>query len=210
MEKASTMRAIGETVLVMIDKEQKNSHKISTPNGDIELYISRDTNFNSRERNHTCGTVISDSKNYREGEIVVFHHNSCTPASMVDESNGVHEIYSVRDSHIFFKLIDGDEVPVGEYMIAKRLYEPSSKKSKIILSTENKKLDDRFYIESVSEDVEGIKSGDVVISAKMSDYEVVYHFNGREQRCVRIRESDVYAIDNSMKKGVDYVFNKFN
>lgn len=87
---------------------------------------------------------------------------------------------------------DGSLVPLFDNLIGERIVKERVSE----LEYEDKTEQTKFKILRVPEDYEDVKAGDTVLAYKLSDYEMVYHYNNRECRAIRISGADVLGIFN--------------
>ena len=210
-------------LIAQVDRESKNTHKITGEGGkEIELFIEKDFGWNEREKNPVNGTVIEPGDTgFAVGDTIVCWHNSFKDANLVDTVEtdeaslygGAKKklyIYAVRKDWVYFILKeDGTVIPSDGYVIADRIYKTQETKSKlIILDTSEEKENNRAVVKVLPRNSTlPCKEGDVILIETMADYEVVYHDGEKEQRVIRIKESDVIGIDhtfNTKKKNLRF------
>lgn len=199
-------------LIVSVDRESKNTHKIEGT--DIELFIEKDFGWNEREKNPVNGTVLNGGDTgFKEGQKIICWHNAFKDNNLVDtvevsapskyggENKKLH-IYAVRKDWVYFvQEEDGSLSPSDGYIIVDRIYiTPETKSSIIVLELAEEKQQHRVKVKSLPPNPSiPCKVGDVLLIEAMADYEVVFHDGNKEQRVIRIKESDVMGIDHSFK-----------
>lgn len=196
-------------IIVQVDREEKNEHIIEGT--DVKLFIDKDFGWNEREKNATNATVLNGGKTgLKEGDQIVCWHNSFKDVFILDTVETDQDsffggkkklyTYAIRIEWVYFVLdTEGKQTPIDGYIIADRIYKvPETQSSLIILDTSEVKENNRVLIKAVPKSWElPFGWNDVVIIETMADYEVVYSFKGKEQRCIRVKAGDILAIDHS-------------
>jgi co-chaperonin GroES (HSP10) len=186
-------------VLVAVDPDEKSKHMM----GDVELFIAKEFSWDGKESNPTGGTLLHDHFGLKAGTRVHFNHRATEQGNdlVVDEYHPL-TVYSIEDYMIhLYEDEDGELQPIDSYAIVERLYEPEEvSKFGIILTTEQKQIPQRLLIKKVGKNSGGIKSGQIVITEKYSDYEMNISHNGRDHRVVRLNLNDIVAIDRNKIK----------
>lgn len=209
------MRAKRNYVLVEADMEQKENLEITGANGEkIKLYIGREYDPNNRNRNPCVGKVIHNGcpeyPYIHEGDLLVMHYNTLIASSgFLVEMNGTIGTFSVPvrtkdfnnktqehewnlNPYVFGKLIDGEIHPLCDNLICERIKMPQE--SEIIFNPVEKTYPNRLKALRVSPEIDYVKEGDTLLTHKMSDYEIVFHWAGKEKRNIRCNRIDIIGI----------------
>lgn len=189
-------------IIVKAYLEQKETHVIDGPNGTkIQLYIGRKYGDNSRETAPVVCDVISSSEEVKEickGDLLIVHHNMLMNDAIRIEKNNEEQTVtlSMFVNNLIYAKIDrdsGELIPVCDNVIAERI---EIKQSDIIESPFKVTEPMKFHVVAVPEGFEDFKAGDDILAHKLSDYEMVYHFNNQEKRAIRIWKEDVLGVFN--------------
>lgn len=179
--------------------EQKEIHQVKLNDGKvINIYIGRRYNENGREQSPVVCEVLSvgeDVKEISEGDLLITHHNLLSNEAITIERN-LAEQYTIlsvpNDNHLYAKILPSGELePVNGNCIAKRI----KKEVNTSLAVPFEMTEDlMFDLVSVSKEIDFVKAGDRVLCYKHSDYEMVFHFENKEQRAIRIWKEDILGI----------------
>jgi co-chaperonin GroES (HSP10) len=203
-------------LLVVVDKEDKYSHKIEGT--DITLFIDKDFGWNEREKNAVNATVYHPGvSSLPEGTRIVCWHNSFGDHNLVttiqtkdDSLYGGYKkvyIYNVNIKHVFFYFDDdGNPTPMPGYILADRIYKKAKTSEILLTDLSDEKENNHVLVTNVASICDknsnekvyesNIKPNDIVIIETMADYEVVYADKGREHRLIRVKTDDIIAIDH--------------
>lgn len=199
-------------LLVVVDKEDKYSHKIEGT--DITLFIDKDFGWNEREKNAVNATVYHPGvSSLPEGTRIVCWHNSFGDHNLVstiqtkdDSVYGGYKkvyIYNVNIKHVFFYFDEhGNPTPMPGYILAERIYKKAKTSEILLTELSDEKENNHVLVTNVAENSDekvyesNIKPNDIVIIETMADYEVVYADKGREHRLIRVKTDDIIAIDH--------------
>lgn len=194
-------------VVVKVDMEFKNSHTFSDGKK-IRIERSFD-NFNMRYVNPVNAIIIS-SHVAPEGAEVLIHHNSTHDTYRIfnyqpptEEASSDVRYFSIPEEECFFWRKDGSTWnPFNNFVTALRLFSPYTG---VIKGVPPSLIKDRLLITS------GSANGEVAITLKASDYEIIYQDeDGREHRMIRMRyydgednvKNEVIAFDYELTKKV--------
>lgn len=187
-------------IIVKSFPEQKETHRITCDDGRvIDLFIGRKYGENEREINPSVCEVMfkgEDVEQVKIGDLIIVHHNMLKNEAARVEKNDDHELYSLYANNMIYAIIDKDNgtlTPVFGNCIAERI--AVEEKSSIVSATPTTE-DMKFKITSIPLDFTDVSNGDTVLCYKYSDYEMVYNFNGRENRAIRIWKDDILGIYN--------------
>ena len=201
------MTPLKSKIIVKAYLEQKESHQIKCDDGKvINLYIGRKYAENNREANPTVCEVISVPDNITEvsvGDTLVVHHNLIgNQASHIETDTEEQSVLLTicADFTVYAKILqNGTLQPVFGNLIAERISKPSPFVSSVLVSPFEETKEYEFKVLAVSEGEEDVKVGDTILCYKHSDYEMVYHFNNKEHRAIRIVKNDVLGIIQSVE-----------
>lgn len=192
------MKAKRRSLIVKANLEQKESHEIQMPDGStISIYLGRKFGENNREVYPNVCEVISvgeDVSGVSVGDKIILHHNILqNDATHIKKEDGCVYVGIVADSLIYAKIAeDGTLIPLFRNLIGERVVKERVSQFEYEDKTEQQK----FKIVSVPEDYEDVVAGDTVLAYKLSDYEMVYHYNNKECRAIRIAADDILGIFN--------------
>lgn len=195
-------------LLVVVDKEDKYTHTIAGT--DIKLYIEKDYGWNEREKNSVNAVVkYGAATKLSEGTPIVCWHNSFTEHTLVDTIDtdedsiygGKKKLYvhTLRPDRVFFYIQEGKPVPMDGYLLVDRIYYKPKSETIVLTEVSEQKEQNRVVVTGTPLGHETFSIGDILIVETMADYEVVYAYEGREHRIIRIKEYDVMAIDNTFE-----------
>ena len=190
------MKAKRKSLIVKAHLEQKESHNIQMPDGStVSLYIGRKYGENNREINPTLVEVISvgdEVDNISVGDKLILHHNLImNEASYIKKDGQLVWMGIPANSLVYAKVNeDGTLVPLFDSLIGERVKKPKVSK----LEYEDKTEQMKFKILQVPDGYEDVKPGDTILAYKLSDYEMVYHYDNKECRAIRIAAKDVLGI----------------
>jgi len=197
----TTNNARGEKrLLVLADAEQKERHSFLMPDGTRKsFFLGTKYSEDNRLSKPTLAQVITECDGLEVGDIVLFTHAVLSNDKMVlheDYMEGNDRLYLIDKSSVAF-YIKGDEVyPYNENILCERLFYPEViSPGGIILSPNKEQVENRLRVLKVPEGVEDIKSGDIVVVPKFSDYELVFNYNDIQQSIIRCLYRDIYCID---------------
>jgi hypothetical protein len=195
-------------LIVIVDKEDKYTHTIAGT--DIKLFIDKDFGWNEREKNAVNAVVKSPGKtSLKEGTPIVCWHNSFTEHTLVDtidtDEDSVYggkkklEVHILRPDKIFFYIENGNPIPMEGYLLVDRIYYKPKTELLYLSDINEQKENNRVVVKGTPSGYDIFAIGDVLITETMADYEVVYAYEGREHRIIRIKEQDIMAIDGTFK-----------
>lgn len=192
------MKAKRKSLIVKAHLEQKESHNVQLPDGSvISLYIGRKYGENNREINPTLVEVISvgdEVDNISVGDKLILHHNLVMNEASYIKKDGQLVWMGIPANEMVYAKIneDGSLEPIFKSLIGERILKPKVSK----LEYEEKTEQMKFRILRVPKGYSDVKEGDTVLAYKLSDYEMVYHYNNKECRAIRINQDDVLGVFN--------------
>ena len=192
------MKAKRKSLIVKAHLEQKESHNVQLPDGSvISLYIGRKYGENNREINPTLVEVISvgdEVDNISVGDKLILHHNLVMNEASYIKKDGQLVWMGIPANEMVYAKIneDGSLEPIFKSLIGERILKPKVSK----LEYEEKTEQMKFRILRVPKGYSDVKEGDTILAYKLSDYEMVYHYNNKECRAIRINQDDVLGVFN--------------
>ena len=192
------MKAKRKSLIVKAHLEQKESHNVQLPDGSvISLYIGRKYGENNREINPTLVEVISvgdEVDNISVGDKLILHHNLVMNEASYIKKDGQLVWMGIPANEMVYAKIneDGSLEPIFKSLIGERIVKPKVSK----LEYEEKTEQMKFRILRVPKGYSDVKEGDTILAYKLSDYEMVYHYNNKECRAIRINQDDVLGVFN--------------
>ena len=192
------MRAKRKSLIVKANLEQKESHEIQMPDGStINIYLGRKFGENNREVYPNVCEVISvgeDVSGVSVGDKIILHHNIIQNEATHIKKEGERVYVGIPANELIYAKIaeDGTLIPLFRNLIGQRVIREKVSQFEYEDITEQMK----FKILSVPEDYTDVSAGDTILAYKLSDYEMVYHYNNRECRAIRIAADDILGIFN--------------
>jgi hypothetical protein len=187
-------------IIVKSFVEQKETHRITCNDGRvIDLFIGRKYGENSREINPVVCEVLNIGEGVEQveiGDVLIVHHNMLNNDAAMIEKNSIENSVTLSlpaDNMIYAKInkLTGELFPLFGSCIAERI---NTTGSSIIIAPDEKTEETKFKILATPPNYDDVKPDDVVLCYKLSDYEMVYHFNGSERRAIRILTDDILAV----------------
>lgn len=196
----NTIRPIGRKMIVAVDTEAKNVHRIKGT--DKVLYIQKEYSWDRKKSAPTMGICVTDCGDVVAGDIILIHHNATSDATYLGIDHDNYKLHSVETDLVFFALRDGKPVCLNDYILAERLYYPMEESSSgLVLSAEQKQIPRRLKVVSTPEYIREYGEGDIIVVYDFSDYEVNYN-DGEDKYIIRVRERDIIGIDHDLAKQV--------
>jgi hypothetical protein len=192
------MKAKKRSLIIKAHLEQKESHEVRLPDGSvINLYIGRKYGENNREINPTVADVVSVGEGVTGielGDTIIVHHNLIMNEAAYIKKEGQFVWLGIPLTELIYAKIeeDGSLTPLEGTLIGERIKKPRVSEFEYEDKTEPMK----FKILKVPAGYEDVKAGDTIIAYRLSDYEMVYHYNNKECRAIRISTNDVLGIYN--------------
>lgn len=186
------LKAVERNYLVRMIMDNKEKYKLTD---DIEIEIQRGYEFNRRL--DACSfAIIIDGEGLPTGAEALVHHNAGTPSFQVPNlKNEGQDVYSIPTDFLFCYREEGkDWMPAKDFLITKRIFK---KYEGALFGIEPEQVSQRLYIEKgvyPNYEVEG----KVCVVTKHSDYEIIFHDNGKEKSLVRTRTRELIAIDKNL------------
>ncbi len=194
------LKATWGNIIVAIDIYKKDKHRFS--NG-IEIQLERNwNNFNMIERNPIQGMVVDwygdvPRETDKRIEIIFQHtvyHDSYRIFNSANASKEMDDIryYSVPIDLCYFWRYEGEEwQPMPNCLITTRVWKPY----KGFLIMPPTQIKERLYV------LEGEFKGNIVVTSKNCDYEVIFQGdNGKQAYIISTRadRDEILAIDNGL------------
>jgi hypothetical protein len=174
------MKPAEGSILVRVWADQKKDALI----GDTVLKTGKNYNENFRERNPVVAYVEQGRKEIPTGSYIVCNY------SYFDEESPLHltdELYAIPVNEEIYAIIneDGSLNPVMGNLLVERV----TRDSAIELPEELKKPHtDRGILLT---ETNAIKRGSFIFWLKMADYEIVFTWNNKEKRVLKIHKSEI-------------------
>lgn len=186
------MKPVGRKVLIAIDTNEKNKHKITKEDGtEIELFVDTSYSWDSRLTAYTQAVLLTDYKNLKAGTDVLIHHNALNESNEMDLNYSPSIKFHAIDDHFVYFGVKGDEIIcIDGYMIVDRVYDEDTVSPGGILLVEKKKQDSLMKIVKKPDSITDFEVGDIAVTFKYSDYEVNCRINGKMQKIIRLKYSD--------------------
>lgn len=187
-------------VVLSIDLQGKNKHTFS--DGTEIVHVRQVENFNRRFTEPVNAMVIS-AENIPEGAEVLLHHNAIhdtyrlfnyTPLSGKFEASSVR-YYSIPEGEcFFFRETEKDEwKPLKNFASGLRVFRPYKGAMEGIAPT---LIKDCLYVTS------GELKGNVCLTLKSCDYQIVFLDHGKERNLIRFRHSEDEEFDREEVVGI--------
>lgn len=186
------MKPVGRKVLIAIDTNEKNKHKITKEDGtEIEIFVDTSYSWDSKVSAYTQAILLTDYKNIKAGTDVLIHHNALNESNEMDINYSPSVKFHAIDEHFVYFGIEGDEVIcIDGYMIVERVYDEDMVSPGGIILVEKKKQDSLMKIVKKPDSITDFEVGDIAVTFKYSDYEVNCRINGKMQKIIRLKYSD--------------------
>lgn len=178
------MKHVEGRIIVKVDHEYKNSHKME--NGEV-LRLERGwNNLNRREVSPVNAIVVSGDSLQQGAEILISHnavhetfritnHGHLSGQKIADRI----EYYSIPEDNAFLWLDGKTWKPLKGWATGLRVFKPYDG---VLQGIEPTKIKDVLYITS------GELKGKVCITLRASDYQIVFQdTNGQENNIIRLR-----------------------
>ena len=185
------MKLLHNKALVLVDPEAKSKKMVSTPFGEIELFIASDYSWDSRVTESTSGILLQEFKGAPKGSVVIFNHRATTQDNEIDD-----KIFLIDENFIYFYLDGNDPIPFGGYLLISRIAKKKYNTTYIDIPDgwNDDVYDNVFKIERTPEGNDNFSKGQNVVAYKFSDYEIPYAVNGMHDKAIRLKEDDIVAI----------------
>lgn len=196
MDFDQTLKATKANVLIEVDMDNKTKYRFD--NG-TEIFISRGHNYNLREDAASVGKVLSAEK-IPKGSMVLIHHNA-TQDSYKIFNLGKDNVFSVPNDQVFLFNDGSGWQPNDNFLITYRIFR---RYKGLILGVEPERVEGRLYVikGKIDDDSEPL-DGKVAIVTPNSDYEIIFHENGKSKSIIRTRSREILAEDVEMTTEVN-------
>jgi len=190
------MKARRNCLIIRAFNEQKESHEVTMADGSkVNLFLGRKYSENDRESNPNVCDIISVGDGIEDlfvGDKIIVHHNVVkNEATHLGRKDG-YTTLSVPYNHLIYAKIkeDGEIVPLKGTIIAERIARKKLSEFDITECTEPMK----FKVVSVPDGYNDVLPSQNILCYKLSDYEVIYHYNNRECKAIRILQDDIIGV----------------
>jgi hypothetical protein len=190
------MKAKKNHLILKAYLEQKETLRIKGKDGQyVELYMGRKYNENGRESHPNVCEVVAVGEGITDINVedkIVVHHNTITnDGAHIEKKDGYVYLSAPYNRLIYAKINeDGSLSPLSDCIIAERIAAPKLSQFDYTEKTEQYK----FKVVTVPDGYEDVRPGQNVLCYKLSDYEIVYHYNNVEKRAIRIMQDDILAV----------------
>lgn len=190
------MKAKKNHLILKAHLEQKEVHKIKGKDGkEIELFIGRKYSENGREAEPNVCEVVAVGDGISDisvGDKIIVHHNTVkNDAAHIEKKDGYVLLSAPYNRLVYAKINDdGSLSPLSDCVIAERI--AAKKLSQFDYTDRNEEY--KFKVISVPDGYEDVKPSQNILCYKLSDYEIVYHYNSQEKRAIRIMQEDILAV----------------
>lgn len=196
------LKAPVRNVLVRMQLDNKEKYKFA--NG-MEIQIMKGFDFNKRIDSPSIGEVVDGI--IPTGAMCLLHHNSSHDSFKVfgyknEAGKLIENLYSVAEDMVFCYKENGKEwQPMKDFLITLRIFKPYEG---VLTGIEPKQIIQRLYC--LSGKVSDYKvEGKAIIVTKHSDYEIIFHQDGKPSSIIRTRLRECLGIDydltNEIKNG---------
>lgn len=174
------MKAANSKIIVSVDFSQKE--KISVAGNDFLL--GKQYSHNGREKNPVVCKVIDGNGHIKNGTFLLVHHNRFGEYSAHYLGDNLYSL--AYNSSIFAKIdSEGNAIGLCGNILVDYLYEEYAIPVPAHLKKPNK-----FKYKVINKGF-GYKKGQIVFAYEFADYEIVYVFNGKERRVVKLAQNDI-------------------
>jgi hypothetical protein len=178
---------------------QRNDYEIDFLGG--SMYMNSDFGFDYKQAKPVVAKVLQDFGQFKEGDIVICHHNSFNRTSGgwnygdTGEKVEGEAVFVLEESMVQMKIVDGEAFPVRGFLTVERI-DKEVKTDLVVPDSFKKKEEMRFKVLRVGEDCLGIEEGMTIFAYKKSDYELPYVWNGKIKTAIRVDYNDVLGYEN--------------
>jgi hypothetical protein len=169
------MIASNKKVVVSVDFSQKKSSG--------EILLAKNYSHNRRESNPVLCIVENGNMYLPKGTLLLVHHNRFVENSPHHLGGNLYSL--AYNSSIFAKIDSKGKVHgLCGNVLVEYIYDNNE------LTPEHLKKPNEHKYKVISNGF-GYKKGEIVFAFPFADYEIVYVFNGNEQRVVKIVQNDI-------------------
>ena len=187
------IKPVGKRAIIAIDTNAKGKHTIKGENGiDVELYVAHEYSWDGKVSNYTQATLLTDFKNLKAGTDVLIYHNGLNDEFQlpINDIPPYIKIYTIESQFIYFGIQGEDVICLDGFMLAERLYEDDEVSPGGILLTEKRKKESMLKILAKPESITDYEIGDIAVTYKYADYEVIHSVGGKQKTFIRLKHSD--------------------
>lgn len=178
------MKAVHDRVIVRVDAGQKDEMIM----GDVVVKMAHLFETNYREKSPVIAEIIQGNEYLSKGDIVVTHHNHFyqpSPYYLYDD------LFSIPFNKTIFGKFDlqGNLYPLCGNMICEYVYP----KTEFLLPEEERKpYTNRYRV--VDPGWTNYKKGQLIFTRPHAGYEIIYHWNRAEKRCLKIDSDQICGV----------------
>lgn len=194
------LKAPSRNVLIKIQLDNKEIYIFDNGN---QLVISKGFDFNRRKDSPSFAKVV-DGDNIPKGAVCLIHHNASHDSFKVfgvkdDEGKTINNLFSVAEDMVYMYKEEGkDWMPYKDFLITYRIFKPYLG---ILTGIEPEQVKQRLYIRKGNIPNYEV-DGKVLFVTPFSDYECIFHENGKETSVIRTRSREVLGIDLDLTRRV--------
>ncbi len=185
------IKPVGKRAIIAIDTNSKGKHIIKGEDGkDVELYVAHEYSWDGKVSNYTQATLLTDFKNLKAGTDVLIYHNGLNDEFQlpINDVPPYIKVYTIESQFVYFGIQGEDVICLDGFMLAERIYEEPYKGN--IIVTEQKKKESMLKIIGKPESITDYEIGDIAITYKYADYEVIHSVGGKQKTFIRLKHSD--------------------
>lgn len=189
----NTIKPVGNKSIIAIDINDKGRHTFQGEDGkELELYVAHEYSWDGKVSNYTQAKLLTDFKNLKAGTDVLIYHNGLNPDFQlpINDIPPYIKVYAIESNFIYFGILDEKIVCLDGFMMAERIYEDGDVSEGGILLTERKKKESMLRILAKPDSITDFEVGDIAVTYKYSDYEVIHSVGGKTQTVIRLKHSD--------------------
>ncbi len=188
-------------VLISCSMEDKSTHLLKAPKGKkTAIYIAKDFSWDGKVAKMTQGLLYNNYSIAKKGDMVLFHHNSCSNENKTDIKGlkDHHSVYAVDEEMVFFAAYEDKRgiVPLGKHALAERI---KLKEEKRIIQKPFEAANSSTKIKILKvpliKDIK-YKNNQNVFILKFSDYEVNFVYKGKDTTVIRVDDNNIIAVEN--------------
>jgi hypothetical protein len=178
------MKAVHDRVIVRVNGLQKDEMLL----GDMLVKMTPLFEINYREKSPVVAEVVEGNEHFRQGAVIVCHHNHFGDNSPYYL---YADLYSIPfNKTIFGKFdVDGNIFPVCGNMICEYVYPESEF---ILPEQERKPLISQYKVVDPGWTI--YKAEQIIFTRPHAGYQIVYHWNKQERRTVKIDSDQVCGV----------------
>ena len=187
------IKPVGNKSIIAININEKGKHTFKGESGeDLEIYLGDQYSWDGKVSNYTQATLLTDFKNLKAGTDVLIYHNGINPDFQlpINDIPPYIKVYAIESPFVYFGILNDQIVCLDGFMLAERIYEDDDVSEGGILLTEKKKKESMLKILAKPDSITDFEVGDIAVTYKYSDYEVIHSVGGKRTSVIRLKHSD--------------------